>query len=198
MHRVLVTLFLIAMTSTLTVTVASQTQPSSEISLVQSLIAQRHFDKAIENLEQSLARDPANAEAKTYLATARVYRGRDYVKGMDTYADAFRAGGGASFLVFHSHEVTKMSTDELTDYCRGWLHLRKGSVSFTSQDSDHGFKLTKAEISEFKENRQKRLFHIKTADKNFNFSPRSHDEQEVLLIVVVYQKFVGQPDSAVR
>lgn len=169
---------------------AYQTSASAEISLAQNLIGQQRYDDAIERLQQMIEQGSNTAEARTYTATARLYRDRDYLKGKDYFAEAFGAGGGASLMVNHSHEVTAMSTDELTDYCRGWIHLRKGEVSFTPQSGDHAFKFSASQIAEFKQNRQKRLFHLKVGDKNFNFSPRSRNEGEVLLLVILYDKFV--------
>ena len=63
----------------------------------------------------------------------------------------FQSRRRATFFVTHSHE--KMSTDDIVDYCRGWLHLGKDGVEFVPAEGAHGFKLKYPEIAEFKQNR---------------------------------------------
>jgi tetratricopeptide (TPR) repeat protein len=152
-------------------------------------IVNARYDYAIDKLEQVLAGAPQDSEALTYLATAQGYKGGDYIKAMQYFEEAINKGGGASFVVRHSHEVSIMSIGDPNDYCRGWLHLRKGEARFIADNGAHSVVIPFSAITEFKQNRMPKLFHIKVGkDKNYNFSPRSRDERESLLIVVVYQK----------
>jgi len=147
------------------------------------------YDHAIDKLEQLLAVTPDDPEALTYRATARLYKQGDFLKAKKYFEEAIGKGGGASFVVSHSHEVSAMSIGNPNDYCRGWLHLRKGEVRFVPDRGEHRFNIPFSDVVEFKHNRMPKLFHIKTAeDINYNFSPRSRDERESLLIVVMYQK----------
>lgn len=152
------------------------------------LIYRQKYDEAITQLEQVLEREPRNSEALTYMATANMYQGRDFFRARREFEEAFKAGGGATFFVTHSHEA--LTTSDVVDYCRGWLHLRKAGVEFAPIEGTHGFKLQFNEVMEFKRNRlSKRAFHIKIGGKNQNFRGRSNTELESLLITALYQSF---------
>ena len=168
---------------------APRAQHSSEVvKAAQGLIRQQRYDEAISRLEQLLETSPEDPDALTYLATARLYVDHDYVKAEGMFERALRAGGGASFLITHSHE-SMMSGGDVTDYCRGWLHLRRDHIEFVPEEGDHGFQVTYGEVVEFKQNRHKSFFHIKHGSSNQNFRPRSGEELETLLILALYKKF---------
>lgn len=152
------------------------------------LIVQQRYDEAISKLEPLLEASPEDPEALTCLATARLYADRDYAKAEEMFERALRAGGGASFIVNHSHE-SMMSGEDTTDYCRGWLYLRRDGVEFVPEEGDHGFRVSYADVTEFKQNRHKSFFHIKHGGGNQNFRPRSGQELETLLILALYKKF---------
>ena len=172
---------------------ANQQQAVSSTSVepaVLDLIQRQKYDDAITQLEQILEREPGNSEALTYMATANLYRSRDFFKAQTEFKEAFKAGGGATFFVTHSHEM--FTTGEVVDYCRGWLHLRKNSVEFRPTDGSHGFKHEFNQITEFAINKlSKRVFHIKAGGKSQNFRGRSNIELEPLLIVALYKNFKG-------
>jgi tetratricopeptide (TPR) repeat protein len=163
-------------------------QPDSPTDRALDLIGRQRYDDAINRLEQILETRPAEPEALTLLATAQLYADKDFLKAQKAFEAAFRAGGGASFFVNHSHE--KLGGSELADYCRGWLHLRKDGVRYVPSDGDHGFSRPYSGIVEFQPNRwRKALFHIKYAEKNQNFRGRTGDESEALLVVALFKKF---------
>ena len=166
-----------------------QTVSSSSVGpAVLDLIYRQKYADAITQLEQVLEREPGNSEAVTYMATANLYRTRDFFKAQKEFKEAFKAGGGATFFVTHSHEM--FTTADVVDYCRGWLHLRKNTVEFVPTDGSHGFKLQVKEIQEFKINRlSKKAFHVKTAGKSQNFRGRSNTDLEPLLIIALYKSF---------
>jgi len=164
--------------------------PPNAIAKARELIQQARYDAAIGRLEEVLEAEPNHPDALMYMGTAILYSERDYLKAKEWFEKSFRAGGGAAFLVSHSHEV--LSTGDLADTCRGWLFLRKGEAEFASDKSEHAFRLSHSEIKEFKQNRLTRqMFHIEREKKNFNFRPRSGEEGEVLLILALYKKFPG-------
>ena len=161
-------------------------QPSTSTAL--NLIYRQKYDDALNQLEQILEIEPRNAEALTYATTANLYQTLDFGRAQREFEIAFKAGGGATFLVNHSHE--SMTTADVVDYCRGWLHLRRNTVEFVPIESAHGFKLNFSEIQEFKRNRiSKKAFHIKAGEKNQNFRGRSNTDVEALLIVALYNNF---------
>jgi tetratricopeptide (TPR) repeat protein len=166
-----------------------QTVSSSSVGpSVLDLIHRQQYADAITQLEQVLEREPGNSEAVTYMATANLYRSRDFFKAQKEFKEAFKAGGGATFFVTHSHEM--LTTADVVNYCRGWLHLRKNTVEFVPTDGSHGFKLQVKEIQEFKINRlSKKAFHIKTVGKSQNFRGRSNTDLEPLLIIALYKSF---------
>ena len=152
------------------------------------LIYRQKYDNAINQLEQILEAEPRNAEALTYVATANLYQTRDFAKAQNAFEAAFTAGGGATFFVNHSHE--SLTTSDVVDYCRGWLHLRRGTVEFAPVEGNHGFKLNFGQVQEFKRNRlTKKIFHIKFGEKNQNFRGRTNTDIEALLIVALYNNF---------
>src|SRR5687767_12959580 len=111
------------------------------------LIKVQKYNEAITQLEQILEKEPGNSEALTYMATANLYRSRDFFKAQTEFKEAFKAGGGATFFVTHSHEM--FTTSDVVDYCRGWLHLRKNSVEFNPTEGSHGFKIQVDQVTEF-------------------------------------------------
>jgi hypothetical protein len=168
---------------------AGPNEVSQVVADAKTAIVNARYDWAIDRLEQELATKPDDPEALTFLAAARAYKERDFLKRKQYFEDAIGKGGGASFVVSHSHEISVMSVGDPSDYCRGWLHLRKGEARFVADDDAHSVVIPFSDITEFKQNRMPKLFHIRFAkDKNYNFSPRSRDERESLLIVVMYQK----------
>ena len=109
------------------------TQSPTNVAL--DLIRRQQYNDAITRLELVLETNPQNAEALTYLATAHLYHDLDFSKAKREFEEALKAGGGATFFVTHSHE--KISTDDIVDYCRGWLHLRRDSVEFLPTEGAH-------------------------------------------------------------
>ena len=171
--------------------VEANQQPISSSSVgpvVLDLIQGQKYAEAITQLEQVLEREPGNSEALTYMATANLYRSRNFFKAQNEFKEAFKAGGGATFFVTHSHEM--FTTSDVVDYCRGWLHLRKNTVEFVPTEGSHGFKHQVNQIEEFKINRlSKKAFHIKTGGKSQNFRGRSNTDLEPLLIIALYKSF---------
>jgi hypothetical protein len=166
-----------------------QTVSSSSVGpTVLDLIQRQKYDEAITQLELVLEREPGNSEALTYMATANLYRSRNFFKAQSDFKDAFKGGGGATFFVTHSHEM--FTTGDVVDYCRGWLHLRKHSVEFSPVDGSHGFKLQVDQITELGINKlSKKAFHIKVDGKSQNFRGRSNTDLEPILIVALYKNF---------
>ena len=166
----------------------AQTGNQSSTGQALDLIYRQKYDEAITRLEELLEREPGNSEALTYMATANLYQTRDFLKAQKEFEEAYRAGGGATFFVTHSHE--KFSTGDVVDYCRGWLHFRRDAIEFAPIEGSHGFKFQFAQIEEFKRNKlSKRVFHIKVGGKNQNFRGRSNTELEPLLIIALYKSF---------
>jgi tetratricopeptide (TPR) repeat protein len=164
-----------------------QTTLPREVTLAREMIAQRRYDDAVSKLEQTLEAKPGQADALMFMGAAVLYGEMNFLKAQKLFEQSFQAGGGAVFWVNHSHE--KLGTEEMADYCRGWLYLRKGEVEFAPTDGEHSFHLPYSEIKEFKQNRLSKLFHIKDSNKTFNFRPRSGDEGEILLTMALYKKF---------
>lgn len=155
---------------------------------VLNLIYRQKYNEAITQVEQVLEKNPGNGEALTYLATAKLYHDLNFTKAKKEFEDAFKAGGGATFFVSHSHE--KFNTEDMVDYCRGWLHLRRDGIQFVPTEGPHGFKLKYTEVEEFKTNRlSKIVFHIKVGGKSQNFRGRSNSDLEPLLIIALYKSF---------
>jgi tetratricopeptide (TPR) repeat protein len=161
---------------------------ASVVSDARRLIQQLRYNDAINKLEQYLETSPEDGEALAYFGAANLYADREFLKAQERFEHSFRAGGGASFFIFHSHE-SSMSGEDITDYCRGWLHLRHNRIEFVPEEGEHGFSATYAELTEFKQNRLKTFFHIKRGSVNQNFRPRAGDERETLLILALYKKF---------
>jgi tetratricopeptide (TPR) repeat protein len=152
------------------------------------LIYRQKYDDAITRLEEILESDPHNAEALTYMATANLYQTLNIDQAQKQFEEAFKAGGGATFFVTHSHEMFTTGAD--VDYCRGWLHLRRDTVEFVPLQGPHGFKLKYSEIEELKRNKiSKKAFHIKAGKETFNFRGRTNSDDEALLIVALYNSF---------
>ena len=169
--------------------ITGQTVAQSSTNLaILDLIYRQKYNDAITRLEQVLESDPRNGEALTYLATANLYQTLNFSKAQTDFQEAFKAGGGATFFVTHSHEA--LTTDDVVDYCRGWLHLRRDSVEFVPIEGSHGFKVNYNQVGEFKRNRlTKKAFHIKVGVKSQNFRGRSNSDTEALLIVALYNNF---------
>lgn len=162
--------------------------PPTPNQIALELIYRQKYNDAITRLEAILETEPGNHEALTYMATANLYQTRDFLNAQKEFEQAFKAGGGATFVVNHSHEM--FSTGHIVDYCRGWLHLRRNTVEFVPLDSNHGFKVQFDQLKEFKRNRlSKKVFHIKFDEQSRNFRGRTNTELEPLLIVALYQNF---------
>jgi len=167
---------------------AQSAAPAPVVAEAQRLIRQQRYNDAINRLEIHLEASPQDGEAMAFLGAAHLYAERETTRAREVFEASFAAGGGASFWVNHSHQ-TVLDGDDLTDYCRGWLNLRRGYVEFAPEEGDHGFRLTYAEVAEFKQNRNKAFFHIKRGGKNQNFRPRSADQRETLLLLILFNKF---------
>ena len=171
--------------------VRAQTASQSAIDpAIPSLIYRQKYNEAITRIEQVLEREPANPEALTYLATANLYQTLEFTKAQKEFEEAFKAGGGATFFVSHSHEV--FTTDDIAAYCRGFLHLRKDGLEFVPIEGTHGLKVQFSQVKEFKQNRlSKKAFHIKIGGKSQNFQGRTNTELEALLIIALYKSFAA-------
>jgi tetratricopeptide (TPR) repeat protein len=181
-------MLLVLIIALLVFTVAPPQQPPREILQAREMIAQRRYDAALGKLEEALEARPQQPDALMFMGTVTLYRDKDFLKAKKYFEDSFQGGGGGALWVNHSHE--KLGTDELADYCRGWLYLRRGEIEYVPEAGEHAFRLPLAEIKELEQNRlAKKLFHIKDANKTYNFRPRTGDESEVLLIVALYKKF---------
>lgn len=170
-------------------TVALQS-PDGSVALagILDLIYRQKYNDAITRLEKVLENNPRDGEALTYLATASLYQDLNFTQAQTDFKEAFKAGGGATFFVNHSHE--KFSTGDVVDYCRGWLHLRGQGIEFVPIEGSHGFKSKYTEVEEIKRNRlSKRVFHIRVDEKNQNFRGRSNTDVEALLIIALYKSF---------
>ncbi len=179
---------LVAVLLALELLIGQATAQSASSPAILDLIYRQRYDDAITKLEEVLERDPKNAEALTYMATANLYLHLNFTAALEDFKAAFNAGGGATFFVTHSHE--KFNTDYVADYCRGWLHLRKDGIEFVPSEGSHGFKISYGEVEEFKVNRlSKRAFHIKFNQKSQNFYTRSNTEFEPLLIIALHKSF---------
>ena len=169
------------------VPIAAPAQANS-VSQARELIRKQRYNDAMTKLEEVLESAPNHAEALSYMGAVYLYNERDFLKAQKFYEQSFRAGGSASFWVSHSHE--KLGGNELADYCRGWFYIRKNEVEFVTEESDHGFRLASSEVKELKQNRLARtFFHIKDANRNFNFRPRTGDEGEIWLVLALFKKF---------
>lgn len=185
-----ITIWLLALSLvTVRVRVSGQTPTQASTDpTIPSLIHRQKYDEAITRLEQALEREPGNSEALTYMATANLYHNLDFTKALKDFEAAFKAGGGATFFVTHSHEM--FTTSDVVDYCRGWLHLRRDRIEFVPTEGTHGFKLKFDQVEEFKINRlSRKAFHIKVGKKSQNFRGRSNTENEPLLIIALYKSF---------
>jgi len=152
------------------------------------LIYRQRYDEAITRLEEVLEKEPGNGEALTYMATAKLYHDLNFTKAQNEFANAFKAGGGATFFVTHSHE--KLNTDDVVDYCRGWLHLRADGIEFVPTEGPHHFKVRYGEVEEIKQNRlSKTTFHLKVDGKSQNFRGRTNRDLEALLITALFKSF---------
>jgi tetratricopeptide (TPR) repeat protein len=178
--------FLFALLAHYALALPPQTAPR-EVAQAKEAIRQQRYNDAITRLEQTLEERPAEPQALEFMGAAVLYSERNFTKAQKLFEQSFQAGGGAAFWVSHSHEA--LGSDELADYCRGWLFLRKGEVEFAPENSEHGFRLSLSDLKEFKQNRFRRLFHLKDGDKTYNFRPRTGDENEVLLILILAKKF---------
>jgi tetratricopeptide (TPR) repeat protein len=170
-----------------TVTLQAPTDKAALAGIL-DLIYRQKYNEAITQLERVLEKNPADSDALTYMATANFYFDHDFSKARREFEKAFKAGGGATFFVTHSHE--RFSTGDVVDYCRGWLNLRADGVEFVPIDGTHGFKSGYNEVEEFKTNRlSKKVFHIRVGENNQNFRGRSNSEVEPLLIIALYKSF---------
>jgi tetratricopeptide (TPR) repeat protein len=176
-------------------TTALQSPSGAALAGIPDLIYRQKYNEAITRLERVLEDNPRDGDALTYMATASLYQKLDFTRAQADFKEAFKAGGGATFFVTHSHE--KFSTDDTVDYCRGWLHLRAHGIEFVPIEGNHGFKFKYDEVEEIKRNRlSKKVFHIRVGDKNENFRGRSNSDVEALLIIALFKSFArGEGNS---
>ena len=187
-HYFVLIAFALMIASLPVATRASEQNAQLSTSTALNLIYRQKYNDALNQLEQILETEPRNTEALTYVATANLYQTLDFGRAQREFEIAFKAGGGATFFVNHSHE--SMTTADVVDYCRGWLHLRRNTVEFVPIEGAHGFKLNFSDVQEFKRNRiSKKAFHIKIGERNQNFRGRSNSDVEALLIVALYNNF---------
>lgn len=165
----------------------SSDMDNTALNAAKEFIRQHRYDQATNKLEEVLERSSNHAEALMYLGTVYLYKDLDHLKAMKWFENSLKLGGGAAFLVQHSHPT--FGGNQLADYCRGWLILRGDEVEFTPDNGTHGFRESPADLKEFKQNRlQQSMFHIKRQDSNFNFHPFTGGEDEALLIMAMYKK----------
>lgn len=176
-------------------TIALQSPSGATLAGILDLIYRQKYNEAITRLEQFLENNPQNGEALTYVVTASLYQNFDFSRAQADFKEAFKAGGGATFFVTHSHE--KFSTSDVVDYCRGWLHLRANGVEFVPIEGNHGFKSRYDEVEEIKRNRlSKKVFHIRVGEKNQNFRGRSNTDVEALLIIALFKSFARREGNS--
>ena len=101
---------------------------------------------------------------------------------------AIERGGSAVFRVFHDHGALMTST------CEGSLFIAKDTVRFESDDNNHTFETTDADIKSAKMgNKFTSMFNAKAGafkielkngeNKNFNFAPLTNDAQESKMLI---------------
>jgi hypothetical protein len=186
-NHVIVTFFLL---HALAAYGAGQSKPvslpaSPAVLAAAELIVQGQYDESAAQLEQILVETPDEKEAAIYLATARAAREKDSLRARELLEEGLRRGGGASFIVRHSHESTLMSLGDPNDYCRGWLHFRHGEMIFAPRNSEHGVRIPFSAVSEFK---QIKKYLVQVQVGKDNFAPRNRDERDALQLVIMYQK----------
>lgn len=169
--------------------VVGQTNPSTSTAL--ELIRKQRYNEAINALEQLLEVNPDNTEAIAYMGAAQLYSQLRIENAQKYYEKSLQSGGEAIFWVTYTKET--LFGGNIEDDSRGWLHLRKGEIIFSPVEGDslEPVRFSPSQIKEIKQNRtSKRMFHIKSGDKTYNFRPRSGTEEETLLIIIFYQKYV--------
>lgn len=180
---------LILATVLLSFAASALSQGTPTVASARDAIERGRYEIAVEDLMELSGGGKTNPEALTFLATARMYRDRRFYDSFKEFGGAFAAGGGASFVVAHSHEA--LSDAEVVNVCRGWLHLRLGTVEFESSESGHSFRVASADIEEIEPNKlSKSLFHVRTGGKVWNFRPRTATKDESQLVSLVFNKFV--------
>lgn len=156
------------------------------------LIRQQRYDDAFNSLEMILERKPDDVESLTLMGTATLYANLDdYEKALNWFEKAYQLGGDARFIVSAMRGRRKASpTDYPFEACRGWLKLRRREIAFEAFDDNHcSFQYEATSVSEFKVY-AKKLVYLKIGKEFITFFPRSRDEREALLIVILWHRFV--------
>lgn len=154
------------------------------------LIRKQQYDNAINVLEQVLETKPNDTEAVAYMGAALLYSQLRIDNARKWYEKSLESGGQAIFWVNYTKET--LFGGNIEDDSRGWLRLRKGEIEFSPVDGNslEILRFSPSQIKEIKQNRtSKRMFHIKSGGKTYNFRPRSGTEEETLLIIILYQKY---------
>jgi len=142
---------------------------------------------AVNLLQQAIKINPAPPTAYALLGYAQLYGYRNISQAEMPMRAAVEHGGSAVFRVYHDHDGF------FKTYCTGSFFVTRTNMTFKADNGVHTFEANKPDVKEIKMNgfvgSELGAFHIKVAQKNYNFAPATTNKGEANLIINLFQAY---------
>jgi hypothetical protein len=142
---------------------------------------------AVTLLQQAIKLNPAPPTAYALLGYAELYLYRNINAAEMPMRAAVEHGGAAVFLVYHDHDGL------FRQYCTGSFFVTKTNMTFKADNGVHTFEANKPDVKEIKLNnligKELGAFHVRVAQKNYNFAPKTTNRAEANLIINLFQAY---------
>ena len=155
---------------------------------VEAFDIKKDYKAARQLLTQAAVSQPTNPRAYQLLGFLSLYGEKDFDEAEKSWKKAINLGGAAVLRLKHDHDGSFLKT------CEGSLYISRNMVRFESDNNDHTFETTDANIKSIEVNsRWRRMFQLRQGsfkieltrkeNSDFSFAPMTGKTDESKMII---------------